>query len=217
MSKELSVMENKDIAIKQAQLEYAFKGMMDDLDEGKLKTMLNSKFAKFINDFNGKRIGYSLHNFIKAELDFKTPGVRGIGRLSEQVPRFGGYYSKQLSQIDQDIIDVLYNLIQNLMLRSYLTGVLMLSDELEEATVTNDRELFEKWIPNIYVTPFNALGSGLQKGLLAFCGSSVDKILNFLETNKIKRKSLLRRDKIDEIISYYIVAGCGLRITETGK
>lgn len=210
-------MENKDIAIKQAQLEYAFKGMMDDLDEGKLKTMLNSKFAKFINDFNGKRIGYSLHNFIKAELDFKTPGVRGIGRLSEQVPRFGGYYSKQLSQIDQDIIDVLYNLIQNLMLRSYLTGVLMLSDELEEATVTNDRELFEKWIPNIYVTPFNALGSGLQKGLLAFCGSSVDKILNFLETNKIKRKSLLRRDKIDEIISYYIVAGCGLRITETGK
>jgi hypothetical protein len=210
-------MESQDIAITEDQIEDTFKGMMDNLEEGELKSKLNSKFARFKNAFNGKKIAYSLHNFIKPELDFKTTELRGIGRVSEQVPRFGGYYNKQLSQIGQDKIEILYNLIQNLMLRAYLTGVLMLSEELKEATVTNIHELFEKWIPNIYVTPFNALGSSLQKALLALCSSSVDNIINFLETNKIKRKSLLRRDKIDGIISYYIVAGCGLRITETEK
>ena len=81
----------------------------------------------------------------------------------------------------------------------------------------NDQGLFEKWIPNIYITPFGGLGPGLQEALLAFCGSTVDNILDFLETHKIKTKSPWRRDKSAEIISYYLVAGCGLRITEAGN
>ena len=120
-------MGTQGITITKDQLEQAFRGIMDDLEEGKLKPMLASKFAKFKDLFDGKRIGYSLHNFIKAELDFETPRARGIGRLSEQVPRFGAYYRKQLSQIDQDKMEILHNLIQNLMLRAYLTGVLTLS------------------------------------------------------------------------------------------
>ena len=215
-------MKNQNIAIAKGRLERVFEDIMASVEQrmpidSKSKPELNSRFAKFKGDIDGKRIGYSLHNFITAELDFKTPGVRGIGRLSEEVPRFGGYYRKPLSQIDLDKMEILYGLIQGLMLGSYLTAILTFEEELKEAEVTNDHELFEKWIPNIYVTPFNALDSLLQNALLAFCGSTVDSILSFLETNKIKRKGLLGRDKIHEIISYYMVAGCGLRITETGN
>jgi len=210
-------MEKEGVAITRDQLERAFKAITENLNDGELSRMLNSRFDQFRDNFEGLNIGYCLHNFIVAELDFKSPGVRGIGRLSKHVPRFGSLYRKQLSQIDQHKMEVLYDLIQDLMLKSYLTGVLMLGEELQEIKVNNNIQLFENWIPNIYVTPFNVLGSGLQKALIAFCGSSPDKVIDFLDTNKIKRKGFLRRDKISEIISYYIVAGCGLRITETGK
>lgn len=72
--KEPSGMETQNIAITDTQLEQAFKGMLTVLEEGSFKTMLNSKFAKFKGVFNGKRIGYSLHNFI---LRGRTEQARG--------------------------------------------------------------------------------------------------------------------------------------------
>ena len=210
-------MKNQYVSIEEHQIEQVFNEMMDNIEDGNLKTMLQSKFANFKIDFDGKRIGYSFNSFIKAELDFQTPGDRGIGRLSEQIPRFGSYYRKQLSQINHEKIKELYDLIHKVMLSSYLTGVLMLSEDLEESVITNEQELFEKWIPNIYVTPLNSLGAGLKNALLAFCGANLDELLKFLETNQINRGGFLKRDKANEIISYYLLAGCGLRMTETGK
>lgn len=201
MSKELSNMENQNISIEKDHIEQVFNEMMDNIEDGNLKTMLKSKFEMFKKEFNGELIEYSFRIFITAELDFRTSGDRGLGRVSEQIPRFGGYYRKQLSRIGQGKIIELYNLIHKIMLRAYLTGVLMLSEDLEKAAITNEQELFERWIPNIYVTPFNSLGSGLQNALLAFCGSSVEGFLSFLEMNQIKRKGFLKREKINEIIS----------------
>jgi len=217
MQKEISIMEGYNLVIENHYLDEAFKSMMLNIKEGNLSAMLRSKFSDFKNDFNGERIGYSLHQYIKAELDFETHGTRGIGRVSKDVPRFGGYYREQLSEMNQEKLKKLYDLIQMVMLSSYLTGTLMMSEELEQAVVTDKNELFEKWIPNIYVTPFNLLGSGLQNGLLTLCDQSLENLLKFLENNKIKKKGVFSKDKENEIILYYMVAGCGLRITETGN
>jgi len=210
-------MEGYNLVIENHYLDEAFKGMIVSIKEGNSSAMLRSKYSDFKNDFNGERIGYSLHQYIKAELDFVTNGTRGIGRLSKDVPRFGGYYRKQLSEMNQEKLKILYDLIQMVMLSSYLTGTLMMSDELKQAVVTDKNELFKKWIPNIYVTPFNSLGSGLQNALLGLCNQSFENLLKFLENNKIKKKGVFSKDKANEIISYYMVAGCGLRITEIGN
>jgi hypothetical protein len=215
--REISNMDGYNLVIEEHHLDEAFKDMMVSIKEGNLSAMLRSKFSDFKNDFDGERIGYSLHQYIKAELDFVTTGTRGIGRVTEDVPRFGGYYRKQLSEMNPEKLKNLYDLIQMVMLSSYLTGTLMMSEELEQAVVTDKNELFERWIPNIYVTPFNSLGSGLQNALLSLCDRSLENLLKFLENNKIEKKGIFSKDKANEIILYYMVAGCGLRITETGN
>ena len=123
-------MENQYVSIEEQQIEQVFNEMIDNIEDVNLKTMLQSKFVNFKIDFDGKRIGYSLNSFIKAELDFQNLGDRGIGRISEQIPRFGGYYRKQLSQINPEKIKELYDLMNKIMLSSYLTGVLMLSESV---------------------------------------------------------------------------------------
>jgi hypothetical protein len=58
------------------------------------------------------------------------------------------------------------------------------------------------------------LGSGLQDALNIFCSPFIKKLDLFMEKHKMLNSMIY--PKYNEIISYYVVAGCGLRIEETG-
>jgi hypothetical protein len=43
--------------------------------------------------------GFCMNLPVMAELDYHTPGDRGLGRLSTEVPRLGGHCRKSLAQL----------------------------------------------------------------------------------------------------------------------
>src|SRR5262249_33995315 len=53
-----------------------------------------------------------VERFIEAELDFHSPGGRGIGRLSEVIPRYGAYFRKYLQSMDQAELTKLRSLVR---------------------------------------------------------------------------------------------------------
>jgi len=188
--------------------------IFQNFNEGAFKNKLESKFETFKGSFDERKISYCLNRFIDSELDFESPGSRGIGRISSEIPRLGGYFRDRLSKLNKKDIDNLHRLVQDLLISSYLTGVLLLSEDLREAAVTNPKDLYKAWIPNIYVTPFEKLGSGLQDALNIFCSPFGEKLDSFMKEHEMLNSTTSQ--KYNEVASYYVVAGCGLRIEETG-
>ena len=45
---------------------------------------------------------FCLVNFLQAEFDYKTSGSRGLGRISEEVPRLGAYFRNGISKLNSE-------------------------------------------------------------------------------------------------------------------
>ena len=61
-----------------------------------------------------------------SELDFTTPGNRGIGRMTESIPRFGAYFRKPLSILSDQELNELSYLMQDLCLLGYLNSAVFI-------------------------------------------------------------------------------------------
>jgi hypothetical protein len=203
-----------NMTITTACLENVMSIIFQNLNKGAFKSKLKSKFESFKGSFDEHKIGYCLNRFVESELDFESPGSRGIGRIPSEVPRLGSYFRDRLSKLNKEDTDNLRTLVQDILLSSYLTGVLLLSEDLRKPAVTNPKDLYEAWIPNIYATPFEKLGPGLQDALNIFCSPFGERLDSFMEEHKMLNSRT--HQKYTEIISYYVVAGCGLRIEEIG-
>ena len=179
---------------------------------------------EMINDFNPKfmllksmcdfkNINYCIEKYITAELDFQTPGMRGIGRMSDDIPRFGGYFRKQLSKLPEEIIYNLAILIKQSMYTGYLTHALTMEDTIKTPVVILKEVLFKKWIPKIYISDIREVPN-----LANFLYASVDETMLAIETlmkkYDLKGGGFLSADKTDLILSYYPQAGFGLRFCE---
>lgn len=175
------------------------------------------KFGQFKKDYDGKRVGYCLEKYINAELDFTTPGNRGLGRMTEYIPRFGAYFRSQLSVMSEEELGKLYGLIQDFMLRGYLVHALFAEEPLGEAAISSSKDLYEKWIPGIYVSNPSEMGNNLKNALAMCSNSAHEKLKSFLVSHNMKGGGFLSKDKTDLILMYYPLAGFGLRFVEIGK
>ena len=100
-------------------IEIHLNGAMDELKkmyDDYIKDDLNVKYEEFTNQCNYESVEYCIDKFIKAELDYNTPGNRGLGRISDNVPRFGGFYRKQLINLSNQRLIELNNQIKTLLL-----------------------------------------------------------------------------------------------------
>ena len=185
-------------------------------DEEELLSTIKHKFDQFKKRYDGKRIGYCLEKYINAELDFTTLGNRGIGRMTEFIPRFGAYFRKALSNMSEVDLSKLYNIIQDVILRSYLVHVLFIEESVRDSAISPGKELYEKWIPGIYSKDPSKMAENLRN-IFAVCTDSGFKALkNFMNSHKMKGGGFLSKDKTNEIVLYYSLAGFGLRVVETG-
>ena len=86
-------------------------------------------------------------------MDYETNGIRGIGRASEVVPRFGAYFRKHFMQLPQKELDSIAEIIFHTIISGYSAWLIIteLSDgKILERKSLNSGSLFSEWIPTIY-------------------------------------------------------------------
>lgn len=184
---------------------------------------LDSNFKKLMLEFNSEAITYCLEKYIGAELDYTTPGDRGIGRMTTYIPRFGAYFRKILSTLSHQELNELYLIIQDLCLRSYLAHALFVVEPVGRVRLQNGASLYEAWLPRIYVSDTSKLGQNLMAYISECTMPVVKEIYDFMVKHGMKGSILSNRDsgfpsksKVNEILSYYVLAGFGLRFIEIG-
>ena len=195
-----------------ADLEPAMVDLLGMLkDEERVRKQFNDRFQQLRDAFNAEAIGFCLNKFISAELDYQTAGSRGIGRVTEAVPRFGAYFRKRLSRLSDDAHSELFHLIQDLVLRGYLSQALSAEEFVVASKYEVPSDLFSAWLPIIYVNDLPDQGSHL---LSRVSYNAYQRLKDFLASNKMTGGGFLSKDKTDEIISKYLAAGWFLRIIE---
>jgi len=196
------------------QLTHAFEEICKTAKNKDLFTSLKAKFDSLREVFNSKAITYCLKNYINAELDYKTPGKRGLGRISTYTPRLAAYFRKEISDFSSRELDQLYCLIQDLILRGYLAHVLPY-DTLSPATVFEPELLYKAWVPMIYAENPYKMPKIIRESL-AFCAdSALVEIKAFFRKHNMKGGGFFSRDKTNDILVYYHFAGFVLRCEET--
>ena len=119
----------------------SIKKILENTDKSFLEVM-DSNFNQLKLAFNFEAINYCLEKFVDSELDYITQGERGIGRMTNNIPRLGGYFRKQISKLNNEEHEKLYLLIQELLIRGYLARILFVEEKLENAKFKNGELLF---------------------------------------------------------------------------
>jgi hypothetical protein len=158
-----------------------------------------------------------MNRLVVAELDYHTPGKRGLGRLSTEVPRLGGHCRKSLARLRTDDLEELYRLIQDVIIAGYLVHVLFLEEEPARAVRTDPTEIFHAWLPGVYTQNPYEMNEDLQDAFTACGAFSMMAVKSFFKQHRVVGGGLLRRDKTSLITLFYMVAGYGIRLAEIGE
>lgn len=160
-----------------------------------------------------EKINYCLDKYINSEFDYITPGNRGLGRVSDYWPRLAAYFRNTFLKLPSEKNHELDSLITSLIIKSYLFFIIIADNKIKISEIKTGEQLYEKWIPKIYV--FDLYNLGEEKGnlLFALIKTDYDKILNFFIENKMMTKTS-NQEKIKEIINGYVVAGLVMIIVE---
>ena len=198
-------------------LDYAHQQVQRTLSgNAELVARIAKTYCDLRATFNAAAVDFCLQKYITAEMDFKTPGDRGLGRMSTQVPRLGAYYRNQMSSLSVQDAARLYEVIQDVMLRGYLVHALVLENPLRAPLHRDGSTIYEKWVPGIYAGDPSKMGPNLQEALGAFSHSAFANLKLFFDAHAMSGRGLLAKDKTEMICFFYPVAGLGIRAVEVG-
>lgn len=165
--------------------------------------------------FNSASVSYCLNQYIETELDFKSESNRGLGRITESVPRLGAFFRKKLSKLSTDNLDVLRTLIGTQCLLGYMTHVFFFEEEIADMKPLDGEHLYETWVPSIYSNNFSDISEDTGK-LFAMCSQrGTNGLKAFFHDHNMKAGWLQSDDIPNTIITYYFIAGLCLRKIET--
>jgi hypothetical protein len=167
---------------------------------------------------NREAVLYSLERYIEAELDFAGVGDRGIGRLSTEIPRYGAYFRKRLSQLAPSELEILRQQIIDTVIAGYFSHVVAAEDPVLQPTVSSSNQLFSEWIPIVYSAALpNSFSREIMHNVNGLLGHALTKHKAMLYVMKIRGGGWFRRDLTDEVIYYHGIAGFGLRAIEVRR
>lgn len=188
-------------------------------------TVLNQYFDSvedFKNNLEKKRtwissnkINYCLGEFIRAEFDYQTQGLRGLGRMTDQCPRLAAYFRKSFTKITPQQILTLDNLVTKLIIKSYLFSLILSSQENGQNPIQNEQQFFERWIPEIYIFDLNSIGEHVLNLLFAVIESDYTGIERYLKDNGMVPGMISFNDKTHEILNGYVSAGLTMGMVES--
>ena len=167
---------------------------------------------------NREAMLYSLKRYIQAELDFASAGDRGIGRLSTEIPRYGAYFRKRLSQLAPTDLGILRQQITDTVIAGYFSHVVTAEDPVLQPTAGSSDQLFSEWIPIIYSPAFpSSFSPEILRNVNGLLGHALTKHKAMLHVMNMRGRGWFRRDRTDDIIYYHGIAGFGLRAIETRR
>lgn len=171
--------------------------------------------------FYSSSVQYSIEKFVEAEMDYSTPGIRGLGRMSTYIPRFGGLYSRYLQKISKEELNRIGNSIIEIIKDGYKTAIFldMVSEqELKKLNKNDNESFFQKWVPQIYVSDLMETPTVSEFLDQSAWGGMVYFSLKISEETNFPKKYLTikyaRESKLSLIIARYVVAGFLLRFLE---
>ena len=201
--------------MKIADLEKAFFSIQKVFaEEHNLLNTIESRFSELIPLLNIEAISFCIDNYLTAEMDYHTQGNRGLGRMSDNIPRFGGYFRKPLSSLSQEDKAQLLTYFQDIILRGYLVHALFAEAKIDKPIQTDITTIYEKFIPSIYMTNPSNMGEKLQNVLYASINTAMNDIKSFLDKKGMKGGGFFSTDKTDYILIYYPLAGFVIRAIE---
>ena len=182
----------------------------EESDEAGIRERLNRVCGTFARD----PLGHCVEHYLAAELDCQTPGNVGIGRNTADIPRFGGYFRKWLSEMDGLGVSLFQLMICSCILRGYLCRVIWEPDGLRPTSQSKD-ELRDHWIAQIYTTDPEDQTDELADLMWACSEEPLLKLKGLLKMENMRGGGLLSEDRSSTIMIYYPHAGYRLRIAET--
>lgn len=157
---------------------------------------------------------YCIDKFIKAEMDQQSPGIRGVGRVTDEIPRFGGFYRSSLNHLYKDEIIALEVLFKELIYIGYFTHVIVCEDILRPAEFEDKYKLYQMWIMYILGFDNRSFSQSIEiiESASQEAGDNLKEKLNKLEFHMSDHG----KEILDGILRFYGVAGFTLRRREMG-
>lgn len=171
--------------------------------------------------FDPDLIGACVEKYIGTELDTKARGVRGIGRMTTDIPRLGGWYRREIRALREGDRIELQRLIRDVVLAGYFAAVLVHEGAPEDRFFTDETLLYHAWIPTIY-----GVGILLRedpdkiKVILAIVLAPLAALRKFMDAHSMRENRLtllLTKEKQERIVLGYLDAGLLLRRIEINK
>lgn len=178
---------------------------------------LKKNFDKNNENIIPDTINYCVEKFVQTELDFITPGDRGIGRLTEALPRLGAYFRNPFSNLEKTELNKLDTLITKPIIKGYLFSAVINGQPKEKALSFTDEELYREWIPKIFTFNLSNISDNAGDLLLAITKNDLDEIKSFFSQHNMRAGGFFSRDKTDGILMSYIIAGVSLYYIEKLK
>lgn len=195
-------------------LDRSFEGIKRALSHNpNFLASLEVKYNQLRESFNVESVDFCFRKYITAELDCHTLGVRGLGRISTAVPRLGGRFRRQMSRLDESDMSKLYELIQDAMLRGYLTHALLFEYPVKRPKHQDESTIYNRWLRVIY-TSGTSNNQNMTEALIALSDSALVELLSFFNEHDMKPGLFGSNRKVKIICNYYPIAGLCLRAIE---
>jgi len=224
-------------------LEWRIGKLYDNIVEEKGNDKVIEEIKPIFDDifihFNNKVIEYCADQFIKSELDFSGPGVGGLGRKTDEVPRLANYLNKQFRAMSEvDLMDQRIRLLYMI-----LTGYLHMAhigtiNGIQVENIVHGPQLLDAWISTIYTPkdlmikqiysffsnyppelsqfnlPLSSSNLVLDSLLKMFYGDMSREVSYFQYIHKIRLSGIFGKDKLPHMLEYYFHGGRYLRFME---
>ncbi len=158
---------------------------------------------------------YCINKFLSSEIDLQSPGLRGVGRITDEIPRLGGYYRNTLKDLYKDEILELKKTLKELMYIGYLIHFFYCEEEVKATQYQDKYKLYQIW--TMYLLGFNQ--NTFQEEILTLQKASKETMKKCNEQmQKLQFNGLNDSDEqvLERILFYYGTAAFALRRREMG-
>jgi hypothetical protein len=104
-----------------------------------------------------------------------------------------------------------------MIVKCYLFSFLITDKKVEPSNIKTGEQLYEKWIPQIYMFDLSTISDDIINMLFAVIKKDHESIKNFFKQNGMTPGFFGGADKTDEILNGYVGAGLVMRIIDGAK
>lgn len=180
---------------------------------------MEEEFQSIKSSLDPETINFCLKPYLHAEFDWNTPGNRGLGRLSEAIPRLGAYFRKPISKLTVEQLRFLDELLTRIIVKAYLFQMIISDYKIELDGVRTMVDVFNEWVPLMYGT--DLLTKYKQsEDMMACLGLVFWKDIERLKdsfTSYGLKPGMFQPDIIDQILFSYLNIGLILRLVHANK